>query len=213
MTLLFSSFYFSITFFSSGRCTSFQSYNTSALIISLFFPFSSNVIKLTAKYVARNGQKFLTGLGQRERGNPQFAFLKATHPLFPYFTSLVDAYSKCLLPEKATTSRLKQDVGLTTKLDSAEGAQQWSSLKALSESGASTAGVFSSDNIPKQSYRALFSILYRVRERQRWEAHDEKQREEKEKREAEERDSIQALDWHEFAVVECITFTDEVGDC
>lgn len=69
-----------------------------------------DVIKLTAQFVARNGQKFLVGLTQRERNNPQFDFIKPTHGLFNYFTSLVDAYTKCLIPEPTVIERLKKNV-------------------------------------------------------------------------------------------------------
>ena len=58
----------------------------------------SDIIKLTAQFVAKNGEKFLMGLSDREARNPQYDFLKPTHVLFPYFTALVDAYSLCLLP-------------------------------------------------------------------------------------------------------------------
>merc|ERR1712083_673061 len=57
---------------------------------------------------ARNGQKFLIGLTQRESRNPQFDFLKPTHALFGYFTSLVDAYTKCLMPNKDEVEKLKK---------------------------------------------------------------------------------------------------------
>ncbi len=67
-------------------------------------------IKLTAQYVARNGQKFLTGLSERESKNPQFDFLKPTHLLFGYFTSLVDAYSRCLMPRKDELIKLQRYV-------------------------------------------------------------------------------------------------------
>lgn len=174
-----------------------------------------DVIKLTAQYVARNGQKFLVGLGQvrepsqlmllftsfffqRERGNPQFAFLRATHPLFAYFTALVDAYTKCLLPDKASISRLKEDVGVVRKTIGT--APYMSDAKLVD-------GVW---QIPKPRYGALFNILHRVHERQRWEAFEEKQKEEKEKREAEKLELMQAMDWHEFTVVEVIEFTEEV---
>lgn len=43
-------------------------------------------IKLTAQFVAKNGQKFLQGLTEREIRNPRFDFLKPTHGLFGYFT-------------------------------------------------------------------------------------------------------------------------------
>ena len=57
-----------------------------------------DVIKLTAQFVARNGKTFLTGLTSREHSNPQFNFLKPTHSMFGFFTSLADAYSKVLIP-------------------------------------------------------------------------------------------------------------------
>ena len=37
-------------------------------------------------------------MAQRERKNPQFDFLKPTHMLFTYFTSLVDSYARSLQP-------------------------------------------------------------------------------------------------------------------
>merc|ERR1712217_399178 len=68
-----------------------------------------DIIKLTAQFVARNGQKFLIGLTQRESRNPQFDFLKPTHALFGYFTSLVDAYTKCLMPNKEEEEKEEKD--------------------------------------------------------------------------------------------------------
>lgn len=73
-------------------------------------PMDTDIIKLTAQFVARNGQKFLIGLTQRESRNPQFDFLKPTHALFGYFTSLVDAYTKCLMPNKDEIEKLKRCV-------------------------------------------------------------------------------------------------------
>jgi len=73
-------------------------------------PMDMDIIKLTAQFVARNGQKFLIGLTQRESRNPQFDFLKPTHALFGYFTSLVDAYTKCLMPNKDEIEKLKKCV-------------------------------------------------------------------------------------------------------
>merc|ERR1719162_1026030 len=40
--------------------------------------------------------------------DPQFDFLKPTHALFGYFTSLVDAYTKCLMPNKDEVEKLKK---------------------------------------------------------------------------------------------------------
>lgn len=63
-------------------------------------PQDIDIIKLTAQFVAKNGQKFLISLTEKEKNNPQFDFLKPTHQLFSFFTSLVDAYSKCIAPKK-----------------------------------------------------------------------------------------------------------------
>ena len=60
-------------------------------------PIDMDIIKLTAQFVAKNGQKFLIALTEREKNNPQFDFLKPTHQMFAFFTSLVDAYSKCIV--------------------------------------------------------------------------------------------------------------------
>lgn len=65
------------------------------------------IIKLTAQYTALNGRDFLGGLAQREQRNPQFDFLKPTHVLFSYFTSLVDAYAKVILPNSQLKERIK----------------------------------------------------------------------------------------------------------
>merc|ERR1719214_188040 len=71
-------------------------------------PLDMDIIKLTALFVARNGQKFLVGLTQREARNPQFDFLKPSHALFGYFTALVDSYTKCLMPAKGEVEKLKR---------------------------------------------------------------------------------------------------------
>ena len=57
----------------------------------------SEVIKITAQFVARNGDKFLQGLMTRESRNPQFEFLLPEHHLYSYFESLVSSYKKVLL--------------------------------------------------------------------------------------------------------------------
>ena len=70
-------------------------------------PMDVDIIKCTAQFVARNGETFLTELTKREMRNPQFEFLKPTHYLFTFFTSLVDAYTKILVPSDSNTQRLK----------------------------------------------------------------------------------------------------------
>ncbi|PFH38304.1 surp module domain-containing protein [Besnoitia besnoiti] len=130
-------------------------------------PIDVDIIQATAQFVARNGQRFLSGLAQRERQNPQFEFLKPTHALFQYFTNLVDAYTKCLLPPPEQMEKITDISG--------------SSQQALS----------------------------RCVKRYAWEAEQEKKRKEKEEKHAEERIQMQAIDWHDFFIVETIDFTEE----
>ncbi|KAJ9141247.1 hypothetical protein P3X46_031804 [Hevea brasiliensis] len=77
-----------------------------------------DIIKLTAQFVARNGQAFLTGLTNREMNNAQFHFLKPTHSMFTFFTGLADGYSKVLMPPKGLTGKLTKSVAdMTTVLE------------------------------------------------------------------------------------------------
>lgn len=64
------------------------------------------IIKLTAQYTAVNGREFLANIAQREQRNPQFDFLKPTHMLFSYFTSLVDSYAKIVHPSNEQLQRV-----------------------------------------------------------------------------------------------------------
>lgn len=85
-----------------------------------------DIIKLTAQFVARNGKSFLTGLTSREINNPQFHFLKPTHSMFMFFTSLADAYSKVLMPPKGLTEKLKKSVSdMTTVLERCVHRLEW----------------------------------------------------------------------------------------
>eukprot|EP00285_Hemiselmis_virescens_P008214 CAMPEP_0173400226 /NCGR_PEP_ID=MMETSP1356-20130122/47321_1 /TAXON_ID=77927 ORGANISM="Hemiselmis virescens, Strain PCC157" /NCGR_SAMPLE_ID=MMETSP1356 /ASSEMBLY_ACC=CAM_ASM_000847 /LENGTH=517 /DNA_ID=CAMNT_0014360107 /DNA_START=210 /DNA_END=1759 /DNA_ORIENTATION=+ len=69
----------------------------------------TEIIKLTAQYVAVNGRSFLNGLLTRESRNPQFDFLKGHHFLFNYFTALVESYTQVLDPAKEVMEKLKKD--------------------------------------------------------------------------------------------------------
>lgn len=66
-----------------------------------------DVIKLTALYVARNGNQMLKTLSHRESKNFQFDFLKPTHTLFPLFTHLVEQYKKAINPSQNLLDKIK----------------------------------------------------------------------------------------------------------
>lgn len=72
-------------------------------------PLDIDCIKLTAQYVARNGQPFLSSLRGKEQRNPMFDFLKPQHSHFAYFNRLVDAYTRILLPPRDLVERLRKE--------------------------------------------------------------------------------------------------------
>jgi len=75
-----------------------------------------DIMKLTAQFVARNGRQFLTGLSSRESRNYQFDFLRPGHSLFPYFTKLVEQYTKVLMPPKNLKETLYINANEKSKL-------------------------------------------------------------------------------------------------
>ena len=55
-----------------------------------------DIIKITAQFIAKNGENFLLDLNEREGKNSQFDFMKPQHNLFDYFSYLITSYSKIL---------------------------------------------------------------------------------------------------------------------
>ncbi|KAK3163501.1 hypothetical protein QOZ80_1AG0004520 [Eleusine coracana subsp. coracana] len=88
-----------------------------------------DIIKLTAQFVARQGKNFLMNLAQRESNNIQFHFIRPTHSMFPFFTSLTDAYSRVLNPEGGVPALLKElregSKDLTTVLERCLNRLEW----------------------------------------------------------------------------------------
>ena len=84
-----------------------------------------DIIKLTAQYTVANGKDFLLGLAKREQRNPQFDFLKPTHMLFSYFTTLVDAYAKVLQPSTEQMDRLRAKKDRMKALESSVHRWEW----------------------------------------------------------------------------------------
>ena len=67
-----------------------------------------DIIKISAQFVAKNGQKFLSDLIKREKDNPQFDFMKPQHTLFGYFTFLVGCYAKILNNKNEIISKIEK---------------------------------------------------------------------------------------------------------
>ncbi|KAE9028888.1 hypothetical protein PF011_g1354 [Phytophthora fragariae] len=124
------------------------------------------IMYLTAQYTALSGSSFLSGLATREQRNPQFDFLKPTHPLFAYFTALVEIYTLVLAKQDAQMKRIE------------EGMER-------------------------------MKVLDRCVHRMEWQR-TEQERADKEAAESDaERRALAQIDWHDFVVVETITFDDD----
>ncbi len=67
-----------------------------------------DTIKLTAQYTAVGGRAFLATLARKEVDNERFQFLKSTHALFSYFTTLVDEYTTVLQPSPELRQAVKE---------------------------------------------------------------------------------------------------------
>ncbi|ORX55056.1 hypothetical protein DM01DRAFT_1335352 [Hesseltinella vesiculosa] len=84
-----------------------------------------DIIKLTARFAARNGRQFISQLAQRESRNYQFDFLRPNHSLFPYFTELIKQYSKLLVPSATIQADLTSKQSKTIMLDRIRQRMEW----------------------------------------------------------------------------------------
>ncbi|RHY21520.1 hypothetical protein DYB32_009792 [Aphanomyces invadans] len=147
-------------------------------------PLDQEIMYMTAQYTAVSGKPFLSGLATREQRNPQFDFLKPTHPLFAYFTFLVESYAK-VLTAKALYAK----------------------NKAATEAG--------HEPVANPLIEALeagvnrMHVLDRCVHKHEWLRREE----EAKRREAMETDveklAYLQIDWHDFVVVETITFDND----
>ncbi len=76
-----------------------------------------DTIKLTAQYTAVGGRSFLATLARKEADNERFQFLKSTHALFSYFTTLVDEYTTVLQPSPELRQAVREGVDKKRCLD------------------------------------------------------------------------------------------------
>ncbi|POM70734.1 Splicing factor 3 subunit, partial [Phytophthora palmivora] len=83
------------------------------------------IMYLTAQYTALSGSSFLSGLATREQRNPQFDFLKPTHPLFAYFTALVESYTLVLAKQDTQMKRITEGMDRMMVLDRCVHRMEW----------------------------------------------------------------------------------------
>eukprot|EP00915_Cephaloidophora_sp_WS-2016_P003221 GHVH01004341.1.p1 GENE.GHVH01004341.1~~GHVH01004341.1.p1 ORF type:complete len:536 (+),score=88.12 GHVH01004341.1:89-1609(+) len=172
-----------------------------------------DVVKLTAQFVARNGQPFLIGLTQREK-NPQFDFLKPTHALFQYFTSMVECYTKILKPSQEDLKKVKlMDFGadennepLSQKLTPFTHKKGTDIIEEWTRPSRSPDEIVNAwrENRTKQSSEKL--IRDAIYQRYMWDSNEAKKAAEAEAKAAEERSANAAIDWYDFQVVATVDF-------
>ncbi|THH03808.1 hypothetical protein EW145_g5995, partial [Phellinidium pouzarii] len=95
-----------------------------------------DIIKSTALFTARRGRSFLQTLAAREARNYEFEFLRPTHSLFSVFNSLVEQYSKVLLPSKDMLEKLecgKEESAKWRMLETSKQHAEWQRLKREKE--------------------------------------------------------------------------------
>ena len=113
-----------------------------------------DIIKLTAQYTAANGRDFLGGLAFREQRNSQFDFLKPTSALFSYFTSLVDAYAKVLLPNTTQMDRIKAMQDRMVVLESAVQRWEWDRMEEERKQNES-----SKEDEERSAFQVMLNVL------------------------------------------------------
>ena len=95
------------------------------ILITFIFKFYRDIIKLTAQFIAKNGEHFRGGLAAKERDNPQFDFMKFGHPAFSLFNTLVDCYSVILRPPRDNIEQLIAAKSKSRLLDSILKRVEW----------------------------------------------------------------------------------------
>lgn len=183
------------------------------------------VIKLTAQYVAINGQNFLQKLAKRirEEGEQnsagrfkapkgQFDFLRPTHPLSNYFGTLVEQYSLILdppLPPPESKQDLKKSASEKQQIP-----------MAISRMSASQKYIYAfSHQDDKMAYQA---ILEEGRNRYKYQKYQVEQAKYNEKLRvaglggqignAQPELEDDGIDWHDFIVVQTIEWDKDADE-
>ncbi|KAL1630712.1 putative pre-mrna splicing factor [Diplodia seriata] len=87
-----------------------------------------DVIKLTARFAAKNGRAFTTQLAQREASNSQFDFLRPQHSLNQFFNRLVEQYKELLTGEYESERKAQLEENVRNKfnmLEKAKARAEW----------------------------------------------------------------------------------------
>ncbi|EKG11770.1 SWAP/Surp [Macrophomina phaseolina MS6] len=87
-----------------------------------------DVIKLTARFAAKNGRAFTTQLAQREASNSQFDFLRPQHSLNQFFNRLVEQYKELLSGENEEERKAQLEENVKNKfnmLEKAKARAEW----------------------------------------------------------------------------------------
>lgn len=157
---------------------------------SAFAPIEVALCRLTALFAARNGQTFVRMLAQSPEGKdkPELAFIHPRHPLFNYFKQLVDAYGAVIAPPSETLEHIR------------------AYAKDGEDENSSTTTPVSSSGVPRAERSNLGVAYMELRLRALHRRAEILRETENAVAEEEENLTMQLIDWHDFTVVETLTF-------
>ncbi|KAK5575023.1 hypothetical protein RB653_010278 [Dictyostelium firmibasis] len=98
-------------------------------------PLELDTIRLTAQFIAKNGDSFFIELASREVKNSQFDFLKPTNHLYEWFRALVESYAQIIFPPQGLKDQLKSSYfsDKQTILERAMNRCEYNQLKEIEE--------------------------------------------------------------------------------
>lgn len=163
-------------------------------------PLQLDVIRLTAQYAAANGKSFLQAVTVREANNPLFEFLLPTSRYFKFFIQVSEVYSRIVNPEIPLNMGQEDDDG---ENDDDQNDENESDEKKKDHKKVKTV-IDQLKMLANESNKSeLLNLMYRKAE---WETIQEEERKRKAMDEESERSALNAIDWHDFVVVETIDF-------
>ena len=172
-------------------------------------PTQIETIQLVAQFVALDGKggSFLPALVSREWSNPDFGFCQPRNIHFSYFSALVDAYRK-IISDFITVATAAAAANTTISSTINNNNNNTTPVTKIEEGGKADAQAQTPSEPPKPVYdaqAALNDAAYRTEYERELERRRQKHQENSNAA-IEDGEIANAIDWHDFVVVETIDF-------
>lgn len=155
-----------------------------------------DLIKITAQFIAKNGQGLLNIIQKREINNKAYDFLKPTNQLFPYFNDILKSYTNCLFIKSELKSKLETYSNMNSML--------WSKEELVKESFKKRLDC----NLSRYCCENNNVVLIKAKERYFINKKENEMKERLKKLEEEEKALMMKINWGDFIVVEVVDFED-----